>query len=99
MTLTADDCLAAEVAIHRTWLHHADKALRELIALGAPFSADQLRAFIPEGVEPHHPNAIGPFFRAAEAAGRIQHTGQYVRSSRGPRHGSTNRLWTRGDNA
>ncbi|WP_064078351.1 hypothetical protein [Prescottella equi] len=99
MTLTADDCLAAEASIHHAWLEHADKALQELIELGVPFSADQLHAFIPEGVEPHHPNAIGPFFRAAANAGRIEHTGHYRRSTRGSRHGNLNRIYTRGPNA
>lgn len=93
MTLTADDCLAAEVAIHHTWLDHANEALDKCIQLGVPFSADQLHAFIPEGVEPHHPNAIGAFFRTAERAGRIKHTGQFVRASRSPRHGNPNGLW------
>lgn len=93
MTLTADDCLAAETAIHHTWLDHANEALVLLASKGAPFSADQLHAFIPEGIEPHHPNAVGAFFKAAQNAGRIKHTGQYVMASRGPRHGNRNALW------
>ncbi|MCA1008966.1 hypothetical protein LCL87_24920 [Rhodococcus hoagii] len=99
MTLTSDDCLAAEVAIHRTWLDHAEAALDQCIALGVPFSADTLHQFIPKGVEPHHDNAIGAFFNAARRAGRIKHTGRYVVATRGSRHGNRNGLWTRGPNA
>lgn len=96
MTLTPEDCLAAEVAIHRTWLDHTDRALQKLINLRIPFSIDQLRAHVPPGVQPHHDNAWGAYIRAAERAGRIKHTGQYMASSRSTRHGGIVRLWIGG---
>lgn len=98
MTLTADDCLAAEVAIHRTWLEHANAALDACIRCAVPFSADTVRALIPDGLEPHHPNALSSLFRAASGAKRIIAIG-YTQPSRVSRHGNPNRLWIGGPNA
>ncbi|MBM4716196.1 hypothetical protein GS551_18730 [Rhodococcus hoagii] len=98
MTLTADDCLAAEVAIHRAWLDHATTALDQCIRGAVPFSADTVRALIPHHVEAHHPNAIGALFNAARRAGRIAEVG-YITPSRSSRHGNRNRLWIGGPNA
>ncbi|WP_275792663.1 hypothetical protein [Prescottella equi] len=98
MTLTADDCLAAEVAIHRTYLEHAQAALDQCIRGAVPFSADTVRALIPDGVEPHHPNALPALFRAASAARRIVAIG-YTTPKRASRHGNPNRIWIKGPNA
>ncbi|MGW2095802.1 hypothetical protein [Promicromonospora sukumoe] len=95
MTLTADDCLAAEVAIHRTWLQHASNALDQCIRGAVPFSADTVRALIPDGVEPHHPNALSSLFRAASGAKRIIAIG-YTQPGRTSRHGNPNRIWIKG---
>ncbi|MFC9514368.1 hypothetical protein ACFTSD_01415 [Nocardiaceae bacterium NPDC056970] len=98
MRLTADDCLAAEVAVHRTYLEHAQAALDACIRSAVPFSADTVRAFIPDGIEPHHQNVLPGLFSRASAAGRISPVG-YIKPNRRSRHGNSNRLWIGGPNA
>lgn len=95
MTLTADDCIAAEYAIHHTYLAHANDALDKCIAGAVPFTAETVRAFIPAGVEPHHPSVIGAIFKAAKAAGRIKAIG-WTSTTRATRHGNPIRIWTVG---
>ncbi|NKR60221.1 hypothetical protein GS474_15935 [Rhodococcus hoagii] len=98
MTVTADDCLAAEVAIHRTYLEHAQAALDSCIRGAVPFSADTVRVLIPAGIEPHHQNVLPALFRAASAARRIVAIG-YTTPNRSSRHGNPNRIWVKGPNA
>lgn len=98
MTLTADDCLAAEKAVHRTYLEHAQAALDACIRGAVPFSADTVRALIPDGIEPHHQNVIGALFQRASLTGRITRV-DFVAPSRRSRHGNRNGLWIKGPKA
>lgn len=95
MTMTADDTLACE---HPTYLAAARDALEQCIRGAVPFSADTVRALIPDHLQPHHPNVLPALFRAASSAGRITAV-DYVRPGRRERHGNLNRLWVAGPKA
>lgn len=67
-------------------------AIEQLIVMGRPFSADQVRSLIPSTEVPHHPNVLPSLFSQYSKSGRIVRVGE-VRSVRGARHGSQNKLW------
>lgn len=68
------------------WAHHADKAIKQLAATGRPFTADDVRALIPDGLTPAHNNAWGGLFSAWRTSRTITPIG-YRQSAHGPRHG------------
>ena len=75
------------------WTSAAETAMRQLEHRGQPFTADDVRALIPDGVEPAHPNAWGGLFKAHHIAGHITPTAE-VRNSRHPkRNAGTQRIW------
>lgn len=74
------------------WAHHADKAIKQLAATGQPFTADDVRALIPDGLTPAHNNAWGGLFSAWRTNGTITPVG-YRQSTHGPRHGGIQRIW------
>lgn len=74
------------------WNRAAENAMRQLEHRGLPFTADDVRALIPEGVEPAHPNAWGAIFNAHRRAGLITATG--IHNSRwGKRNAGAQRIW------
>lgn len=70
----------------------AEQAIEQLIEMGRPFSADEVRSLIPSTEVPHHPNVLPSLFSRYAKSGRIVRVGE-VRSNRGSRHGSPNKLW------
>ncbi|WP_130841600.1 hypothetical protein [Corynebacterium neomassiliense] len=75
------------------WNRAAENAMRELEHRGHPFTADDVRTLIPDGVEPAHPNAWGAIFNAHRRAGLITATGRVHNSSHPKRNAGTQRLW------
>lgn len=72
------------------WRGQAEDALRVLASAGRPFTAaDVVRL---AGLPPSH-NAVGALFNAAKRAGRIKHTGRWVRSPRKASHARELREW------
>lgn len=86
------DCLAAATAPHRTYRQHAEDALEQLIAERRQFTADDIRARIPRGVQPHSPNVLPSVVGSAAARRRIVRVAD-VRTIRASRHSSRNGLW------
>lgn len=75
------------------WNRAAENAMKELEHRGLPFTADDVRALIPDGIEPAHPNAWGSIFNGHRRAGLITATGR-VRNSRHPkRNAGAQRIW------
>jgi hypothetical protein len=64
------------------WRSCADAAIKHLVAIGEPFSADHVVALVPE---PEHPCQWGARFHAAVRDGVIRPVG-YVLSTRPSRH-------------
>lgn len=83
----------AEIAIHRGWDAAAQQAIGQLAKSGQPFTADDFRRLMDDAPAPHHPNAIGSFFRRAHADGLIRPTGRYVCATTPSRHGAAIREW------
>ncbi|QLF83885.1 hypothetical protein SEA_MOOSEHEAD_44 [Gordonia phage Moosehead] len=88
--------VAADTAVHRGYADHVRDALDELIAAGVSFNADDVRALIPNGVEPHSPNLLPAIIGGYAAAGRIRAVG-LVRPARASRRHSRNLVWVRGE--
>lgn len=84
--------LAAETAIHRSFRAHAERALAELIRERVEFTAEDVRARIPEGVEAHHPNVLPALIRLAASRGLIEAVG-WRQATRPTRHANVNRVW------
>lgn len=87
-----DATLAAATAINRDFREHAEDILDDLIEAGRPFTAEDIRRKIPDGVEPHSPNVLPAVIGRASRAGRIKTIG-WCGTTRNTRHGSVNRLW------
>lgn len=83
----------AEIAAHRGWHVAAHRIMTDLAATGLPFTADDFRDLMGDDVLPHHPNAIGSFFRICRKDGLIRPTGLHVESRTPSRHGATIRQW------
>jgi len=68
-------------------------ALDALIASGEVFTADDVRARVPERlVGPHHPNLLPAILGSRARHGLIRPVTRY-RSSRATRHASRNTVW------
>ena len=78
----------------RAWKIAAAEALRQLVAAGEPFTADDVWAMIePLGVQTHEPNAMGAVFNAAARDGLITSDGMYRPSCRRKAHRRMVRVW------
>ena len=66
-----------------------DNLIARYAATGKPFSSNDLRKHIPEGVRP---NAIGGRFRRAAEQGLIRHV-DWVTSTKANTHGHPVRVW------
>ncbi|AXH48378.1 hypothetical protein SEA_POLLUX_48 [Gordonia phage Pollux] len=88
--------VSADTAAHRGYGDHVRNALDAMIAAGEPFNADDIRAQIPDGVEPHSPNLLPAIIGGYAAAGRIKSIGM-VRPARASRRYSRNLMWVRGE--
>lgn len=74
------------------WAQHADKAVKQLAATGKPFTTDDIRQCIPDGLTPKHNNAWGGLLIAWRKRGVIQPIG-YHQATHKPRHGGLQRIW------
>lgn len=86
------DVLAADASIARGTRKHIERGLDELIALGLPFTADDLHAWLGDDVQPHSVNLVPALFGTYRCAGRIVPTG-WVTSTRPSRHAAAVRVW------
>lgn len=78
----------------RVWKMAAAEAIRQLVAAGDPFTADDVWAMIePLGVRTHEPNAMGAVFNAAARDGIITSDGMYRPSCRRKAHRRMVRVW------
>lgn len=85
--------LAAASAINRAdFLHHAEKALAELIAEGKEFTAEDIRRRIPDGIEAHSPNVLPSLMSRASRAGLIEYRGP-CHATRRSRHAGRIGRW------
>lgn len=84
--------LAAATAAHRRYREAAELVLAELVADGHPFTVDDVRQRIPEGIQPHHPNVLPSLLGIWAERRLIVPCGEY-RSRRRPRRASRNRVW------
>lgn len=75
------------------WNRAAENAMKELEHRGLPFTADDVRALIPDGIEPHHPNAWGGLFKAHHIAGHITPTTEVRNSRHHRRNAGIQRVW------
>ena len=98
--MTEQPCLPSLEPLERVrgnagadWNRAAENAMKELEHLGQPFTADDVRALIPEGIEPHHPNAWGAVFNSHRRAGLITATGRVHNSRWGKRNAGAQRIW------
>ena len=85
--------LAAATAVHRRYREVAERVLAELVAEGHPFTVDDVRQRIPDGIQPHHPNVLPSLLGIWAERRLIVPCGEY-RSRRRPRRASRNRVWT-----
>lgn len=74
------------------WAQHADKAVKHLASTGKPFTTDDIRQRIPDGLAPKHNNAWGGLLTTWRKRGVIQAVG-YHQSRHKPRHGGVQRQW------
>jgi hypothetical protein len=96
MTIDELDDLLDEVRekADRAWKLAAAEAIRQLVAMGDPFTADDVWAMIePLGVCTHEPRAMGAVFNAAARDGLITSDGIYRRSCRRENHRRMVRVW------
>jgi hypothetical protein len=96
MTIDELDGLLDEVRekADRAWKLAAAEAIRQLVAAGDPFTADEVWAMIePLGVRTHEPNAMGAVFNAAARDGLITSDGMYRPSCRRKAHRRMVRVW------
>lgn len=84
--------LAAATSGNRDYRHHAERVLAEFIRRRIPFTADEIRKAIPDGVEAHHPNVLPSLLGAAASKHVIRPVG-FTNSTRPSRHASRNRVW------
>lgn len=91
---------AADAAINRDYRKHYEQALVELIALGLPFTADDVEqraendaATCSHCSGPHSANLIGSVLGLAAKAGRIRRTGARRRSTHPARNAAHNPVW------
>lgn len=84
--------LAAATSINRDYRYHAEASLAALIRSGAPFNADDVRAQIPSGIEPHSDNVLPSVIGAAAARKQIVGVDRCL-SRRRSRHGSRLTVW------
>lgn len=82
----------AEIAAHRGWHVAAHRIMADLAATGHPFTADDFRELMGDN-QPHHPNAIGSFFRVCRKDGLIRPTGLFVDARTPSRHRAAIRQW------
>jgi hypothetical protein len=84
--------LDAATAVHRRYREAVEIVLADLVAAGLPFTADDIRKGIPEGVEAHSPNILPSVLGTWAARRVIVPCGEY-RSRRRSRRASRNRVW------
>ncbi|MET9329507.1 hypothetical protein [Tsukamurella sp. NPDC003166] len=92
---------AADAAVNREYRPHYEQALIELIALGKPFTADDVEQRAENDAEgcpclatgPHSPNLIGSVLGRAAKCGRIRRTGARRRSTHPARNAAYNPVW------
>ncbi|GAA3890371.1 hypothetical protein GCM10022243_64080 [Saccharothrix violaceirubra] len=86
--------LAAATAAHRRYRETVETVLADLVAAGAPFTADDVRKAIPDDVaaEAHSPNVLPSVLGTWAARRVIVSCGEY-RSRRRSRRASRNRVW------
>lgn len=84
--------LAAAVAVNRDYRAAAEVALAALVREGRPFTAEDVRKAVPDGVEPHSPNVLPSVLGTWAARRLIVPCGEY-RSRRRSRRASRNRVW------
>lgn len=104
---TADTCLSAGTAVHRTWSTACHHAIRALAATGRPFTAEDVRALAlldwhqpgqqtldghTIGERPSH-NILPAAMRLAAHEGHIRKVG-YRPATRRARRGGLLRIWT-----
>ncbi|GGM85031.1 hypothetical protein GCM10012275_64750 [Longimycelium tulufanense] len=89
---------AADRAVHRNVGERIKAAIDQLLAEGGEWTAEDVRARLPEGVEPHSPNLLGAIIGNYASRGLIRRVD--LRTSRRPsRHAAEIKVWagTRGD--
>lgn len=84
--------LAKDSAVHRGYAPYAREVLDRLIDSGQRFTADDVRAGIPEGIEAHSPNVLPSVIGMAARQGRIVPAG-FVNSHRPSRHAGRLMVW------
>ena len=89
------DVLAADVAAHRGYAEHVHDAVDQLVAAGVHFDAEDVRALVPEGVEPHSPNLLPAILGSMAANDRIRAVG-HRRCTRPSRRAGWMRIWAGG---
>jgi len=87
-----DAVLAADTAVHRGFAEHVHDAVDQLIAAGQVFDAEDIRALVPEGVEPHSPNLLPAILGSLAARDRIRAVG-HRRCTRPSRRAGWMRIW------
>jgi len=91
--------LAAATVGHHDHPGRIQSAIDELIALGQPFSADNVRDRLPKDTcawMNDYPNVLPALFGNHSRSGRIRQIG-WCSPARKARHGNVNRLWIRGE--
>lgn len=86
------DVLAADTAVHRSYAQHAREVIDQFIAEGRTFTADDVRAEIPDGIDCHHPNVLPAVFGDLSRKERIVRVGDYF-STRRSRHRGRASVW------
>ena len=70
----------------------AQAAVDYLISVGDPFTVEDVRALIPDGVEAHSPNYLPALLGSRARCGHIVPMGRY-RTTRRTRNSSKNQVW------
>lgn len=84
--------IAADTAIHRNAGEAIRDALDWCIAVGQPFTAEDVRALLPTNVEPHSPNLLPAIMGGYASSGRITAVGM-CKPTRPSRRHSRNLIW------
>ena len=83
--------LRVEERANPEWLAAARMALIRCATLNPTFIADEVWAYIPEGLTTHDTRALGPVIKRAQTQGYITKTEDFQPSER--RHATPQRVW------
>jgi hypothetical protein len=72
------------------WRNNAERAVRYRVALGEPFSANEIREDV--GAPPR-PNMFGSLFKWAERSALVEWKGEMTPSNRPEAHARLTKLW------